>query len=302
MDRGDISDRIVEQFSEGSDRADIWLAFDLFLPTDEFLNMGYSRWYQTHLLGSPQLRLVERVIEELSSMNACWTAGRLLDVGCGRGGAVRHLTDTYGATVVGIDLVPYNVATARAQMSDGVSAPSFVVGDAACMPFDRNAFPACVAIDSLVYVPDKRGVFDELSRVLEPEGVCVVSDLLVSAETDVDDRVVRRFCNAWDMPPLWTLDTYRDAIEAAGLTPTIATDLTSHSVKRFRKWTSLFLLVADGPFGHVLEELLTYRGLHPETIIDQVRAAHDALPAFRHVLVALRADGVDQRPEDPATR
>ena len=298
----ELAARIVGQFSHDSSRSDIWHAFDLFLPTAAFLNLGYSRWYQTHLLGSPQRRLVERIVGELLSVAPMPTDGRVLDVGCGRGGGSIHVARTWGFDVVGVDLVPYNVSLARehaesrraestgktTRREDASSVPSFVVGDATRLPFERERFEASIAVDALVYMPDKRAVFEEIARVLVPGGVCVVSDLLVRSRRARNSEVHDQFTDAWDMSPLWTLPEYRSAIADAGLQVVNVTDLTSHSVGGFRKWTSLFSRLVDGPLWGVYAWALFRLGLDPDAVYEQARAAHEILPSLQHVLFGLQ--------------
>lgn len=49
------------------------------------------------------------------------------------------------------------------------------------------------------------------------------------------------------MPPLIPFSEYRQAIECAGVTELEMQDISSHSIARFRKWTTLYLrLVGDG--------------------------------------------------------
>ncbi len=288
MSGRDLADRIVEQFSEGGERADIWEAFDLFLPTGEFLNMGYSGPYQTHLLGSPQLRLVDRVLDELSTVEADWSDGTLLDLGCGRGGAAERAATAYEADVVGIDLVGDNVLAGVERTAERCRSPAFIVGDAAHLPFDNDTFAACIAVDSIVYMPDKLDVYTEISRVIEPAGACVVSDLLADTGGDREHNELQRFASAWDMPAPWSLENYLPTIEASGLHVTNVIDLTPHSLGQFRRWTRLFLRVATSPLGSLLDRLLERRGLDPARIADQIRAAHDALPDLRHVLLTIR--------------
>jgi len=289
-DHRDRAARLAAQFGESEQRSDVWRALDLVLPTDAYLNMGYSRAWQTHLIGSPQRRLVERARSELSSLDPYWHEGRVLDLGCGRGGATRDVAARYAANVVGIDIVPDNVAIARRHStSDGAeptAVPSFVAGDATRLPFDRDAFGACLSLDAIVYEPEKERLFGELARVLAPRGSGVVSDLLVAPGV-VDDRTLARFRDAWDMPPLWTRHAYREAIEAADLSAPLITDISAYSVRRFRAWTRRYLAIADGPLGRLLERTLVHLGIDPEMVIEQVRAAHDALPALRHVLVPI---------------
>ena len=289
MSRRDLADRIVEQFSESGERSDAWRAFDLLLPTEQFLNLGHSKRYQTHLLGSPQQRLVERVIDELEAMDGTWSDRRLLDLGCGRGGTAAHLAATYGVAVVGVDLVPYNVALASRQTARLSPRPSFLTGDATNLPFGADAFSTGVAIDTIVYMPDKRGVFEELRRVIEPGGVCVISDLLASPESDETDPALSRFATDWDMPTPWSYDRYLHTIGETDLDVRTVVDLTPNSVGGFKKWTTLFLLVAESPLRGLLDRSLARRGIDPERLVSQVRSAHEALSDLRHVLVSVRA-------------
>ena len=289
MSRRDLADRIVEQFSESGERSDAWRAFDLLLPTEQFLNLGHSKRHQTHLLGSPQQRLVERVIDELEAMDETWSDHRLLDLGCGRGGTAAHLASTYGVAVVGVDLVPYNVALASRQTARISPRPSFFTGDATNLPFEDDAFSNGVAIDTIVYMPDKRGVFEELGRVIEPGGICVISDLLASPEAEEPNPTLSRFATDWDMPMPWSYDRYLNTIEETDLDVRTVVDLTPNSVGGFKKWTTLFLLVAASPLRGLLDRSLARRGIDSERLVSQVRSAHEALSDLRHVLVTVRA-------------
>lgn len=284
----ELPDRLVDQFSERDEGGDIWRAFDLFLPTNAYLNLGYSGRFQTHALGSPQQRLVERIIEEFETLDSEWHRREYLDIGCGRGGAAAEIVGRYEVDVVGVDLVPHNVVLAQAQSSQTAPAPSFVIGDATAIPFCRDSFSGCYAIDSIVYVPDKRALFAELDRILEPGGVCVISDLLVADDPPISRGVIDRFCDAWDMPPLSTHESYRKAIEATDLRIVSTTDLSAWSVGTFRRWTTCYLTIADSPLRGVFDRPMRRYDLDAEAIERQIRAAHHALPALRHTLFAIR--------------
>lgn len=300
-DGRDLERRIVEQFSGRGERSDVWRGFDAFLDTDAFLNLGYSPRYSSHLLGSPQGRLAVRVLAELSRTRSAVDAtdrrppapeGRLLDVGCGRGGPTRRIAAESGYDVAGVDLVRHNVAKARRETGESRragsagSVPAFLVGDATQLPFVAESFAACVAIDSLVYVPAVGEAFAEIARVLAEGGVGAVSDLVVDPDADVSGESLERFVRAWDMPRLRRWGEYRSAIDATRLRTREVTDLTDHSVGRFRKWSRLYLALAEGPTGGALAAGLRRSGLDPEVVTEQVRAAHEALPALRHVLVS----------------
>ncbi|WP_251341769.1 class I SAM-dependent methyltransferase [Haloplanus halophilus] len=285
MGRDDLRERIADQFSYRGERADVWRGFDLVLDTDAFLNLGYSPWYLPHVVGSSQSRLARVVGRRLAAALPETAGVRLLDVGCGRGGPAVHLADRFGFDVVGVDLVSYNVRRA-ADTAAGRPDAAFVVGDATRLPVRSDALPACTAVDALVYVPEKAAVFAELARVLEPDGVAVCSDLVARSDLDDADRAaVDAFADAWDMPPLPTVDAYRAAVDGAGLTVRSVEDLTANSVGRFRRWTTLYLGLAGAFDGRPLAALLRRFGLDPSAVTEQVRRAHEALPDLRHVVV-----------------
>ena len=280
-----LHERIGEQFAYRGERADVWRAFDRFLDTDAYLNLGYSPRYLPHVVGSSQRRLARVVGDGLEERLGATGGVRLLDVGCGRGGPAAVLADEFGFDVVGVDLVPYNVAAARRNAARAGVRAAFAVGDAARLPVDSGAVDAATSIDALVYVPDERAAFDELARVVRPGGVVAVSDLLARDGLDRGARAaVDAFADAWDMPAIAPASRYLDDLAAAGLVADEARELGPHSVDRFRTWTRLYLGLAErssGPTGWLLDRW----GLDADAVTEQVRCAHEALPHLRHVLI-----------------
>ncbi|WP_254862730.1 class I SAM-dependent methyltransferase [Halovivax gelatinilyticus] len=289
MSSRDRVDRIDSQFGTESDRTDIWRGLSLFLSTDSYLNLGYSGRFQSHLIGDPQERLVERVVDRLAASRPDPRAERLLDVGCGRGAPVRYAANRWGFDAVGIDLGSDNLALAKANSSSGEidHGSEFVLADATYMPFDRNAFSAAMSIDAIVYVPDRSAVYAQLDRVVGPGGTVVVTDVL-RRQTDLIERAdLDRFSRAWGMPPPEPIDSYVTAIEQTALEIASIERLTDASLGTVRPWARLFLTVADGPIGPVLRRALMHYRMDPDTVIEQVRAAYRVLPALEHVLLTI---------------
>ena len=153
-----LRERIVDQFSYQGEHADVWKGFDLLLETEEFLNLGYSKPYRPQFLGSSQRRLATEIGAGLADRFPSVERGPLLDVGCGRGGPSIRLAEALEVAVFGVDLVPYNVMTARANARDRSLPIEFVVGDATRLP--------CTA-----YVRDVYG--DRLARLRPGKAGCV---------------------------------------------------------------------------------------------------------------------------------
>jgi SAM-dependent methyltransferase len=90
---------------------------------------------------------------------------RTLEVGCGEGRVSRDLA-ARGHRVVGIDGSPTLVRLAR----EADAQSSYLVADAAALPFAAEAFDLVVLYNSLMDVDDMDGCVRESSRVLRPGG------------------------------------------------------------------------------------------------------------------------------------
>ena len=95
---------------------------------------------------------------------------RLLDVGCGGGGA-SVLAAKRGAQISGLDAAEGLITLARQRVPKG----DFRVGDIENMPFDDDAFEVILAANALQYAEDRVAALRELGRVCAPGGRIVVS-------------------------------------------------------------------------------------------------------------------------------
>jgi acyl transferase domain-containing protein/SAM-dependent methyltransferase len=101
---------------------------------------------------------------------------RLLDVGCGRGGAASFMAERLGADVTGVDLSPEAIAFCRrAHRHPQVR---FEVGDAEHLPFDAARFDVVTNMESSHTYPNLRAFYVEVARVLASGGTFLYTDLL----------------------------------------------------------------------------------------------------------------------------
>ena len=144
-----------------------------------FLNYGYV---SLGLGDEARFEVPDRVFNRNSVRLAFELVGdaelqnrRVLDVGCGRGGNVALMAETFGAEAVGVDLAPEAVAFCRKTHQHGAR---FEVGDAEHLPFDDAAFQVVTNVESSHTYPNLRAFYAEVRRVLEPEGRFLYTDLL----------------------------------------------------------------------------------------------------------------------------
>lgn len=85
---------------------------------------------------------------------------RLLDVGCGAGGAM-VIAAPSGVVISGIDAAPGLIAIARERLASG----NFLVGDMTHMPFADDTFDVVTGFNSFQYPTDPVGAIREARRV-----------------------------------------------------------------------------------------------------------------------------------------
>lgn len=121
------------------------------------------------------------VSESFVSMARRWGMihGAVLDVGTGTGRlAIEFARGMAGVKVVGLDLsdVALEIARENVQESRASLRVSFEKGDAEDMPFEDNAFDLVISNNTLHLVENPVNMFDEIQRVLKPQGKFCVSD------------------------------------------------------------------------------------------------------------------------------
>jgi len=104
---------------------------------------------------------------------------RVLDVGCGIGGAARCFASERGWKVEGVDLTAeyVEVATKLSQKVGLASAVNYRVANAAKLPFADATFDGAYMLHVGMNIPDKKSVFAEIRRVLKPGGLFAIYDI-----------------------------------------------------------------------------------------------------------------------------
>ena len=141
---------------------------------------------------------------------------RLLDIGCGLGGAARYFAHEHGCSVSGIDLSTeyVNVANALAARVGLDERVSCEPGSALALPFEAGVFDAAYMLHVGMNIEDKARLFAEVRRALKPSGLFGIYDVMRLAEGDLSYPV------PWASGPessfVADAASYRRLLEAAG--------------------------------------------------------------------------------------
>ena len=188
----------------------------------ELVRSGYDldALRPTDLAGVDEFHLGGRAATESVLTRLTLTAeSRVLDVGCGIGGAARTVAAEFGCAVTGVDLTSEFIETARelSRMVDMSDATSFSPGNALDLPFPDDEFDAVLMLHVGMNIADKTALVVELARVLRPGGTMVVYDIMRVGDGEIT------FPTPWasnsSMSHVARADEYLDAMSAAGLDP-----------------------------------------------------------------------------------
>lgn len=99
---------------------------------------------------------------------------RVLDFGCGKGIIIRDmLVINPSLKITGIDVSKTAIAAAKKRMPEH---KFYTIQEGQKLPFKNNSFDFITAFDVLLCVYDTELIFKELSRVLKPKGMLVITE------------------------------------------------------------------------------------------------------------------------------
>ena len=126
----------------------------------------------------------QEVSRELATAAALKQGMRVLDAGCGLGGACRMLAAGFGCVTTGIDITGDYIRTAEklSALTGLQQSTRFVQGSVLALPFEENAFDAVLTQHVQMNIADKKTFYTEINRVLTTGGRFIYYDILGKAE------------------------------------------------------------------------------------------------------------------------
>jgi len=155
---------------------------------------------------------------------------RVLDVGCGIGGAARFIATQSGCRVTGIDLTPAFIEAARVltRLTGLEERVDFEVASALDMPLADDAFDAAITIHAAMNIKDRAALYREIARVLKPGAPLCVYDVMKKGDGPIAFPVPWAESDA--SSHLTTPDDMRTLLDDAGFEVREVEDRTEFAV------------------------------------------------------------------------
>ena len=174
---------------------------------------------------------------------------RLLDIGCGLGGAARYFASEHGCQVAGIELSEEYVAVAtalaaRVGLDEQVSCRQ---GSALALPFVAASFDGAYMFHVGMNIEDKAGLFREVRRVLTASGVFGIYDVMRLAAGDLHYPVP--WTSSADASFVDTAANYRRLLADAGFEVVKERDRRDFALETFAQMRARSAAGAPAPLG-----------------------------------------------------
>ena len=133
---------------------------------------------------------------------------RLLDLGCGQGATVDHLTEQ-GFEAFGIDSNPSNICSQN----------NLIIASASTIPFSDSSINGIMMECSFNLMKDQKVALQECLRVLKPDGKLIISILYARGKTELTHG---------SLGLIETKENIMRKLEASGFCPELFEDYSDH--------------------------------------------------------------------------
>lgn len=174
--------------------------------------------YGYHEDGLSHDQALIRMIEVLAEKARITREDKVLDAGCGLGGASIWLAQNIGCEVWALDTNPKHIFLAFKEAEKRNLNINFYVGNFERMPFSQE-FTVVWFLESFCYAVDKAKALKEVSRVLLPGGRVVIADVYRADGAELD-------FSGWAVPNFPTREEFLRYTQEAGFEKLLFEDIT----------------------------------------------------------------------------
>jgi SAM-dependent methyltransferase len=201
--------------------------------TQRSVHLGYWGNGDDGDFAGAQARL-DQVVVTLADMAG---GQSVLDVGCGFGGTIARINDTYqNMRLTGINIDARQIEICRSIASRAGNVLAWRIADACRLPFAGAAFDRVFSVEAMFHFASRRQFFAEAARVLNPGGMLAGTDILISplarSAPFPIDAILQAGFGPW--PDVWGSDAdHAQLAHAAGLSGEIV-DITAQVAPSYR--------------------------------------------------------------------
>lgn len=172
---------------------------------------------------------------------------RIMDAGCGVGGAAFYLANTFHCPVDGVSLSDRQIKLAK-NFSEKLNLQNltrFQIADYNETPYENDRFDLIWACESLCYADDKDKFLTEAHRLLKPGGKIVLSDYFLTKKGLADElSLMKKWGETWAISQFNEITEFRKALQKNGFVLVENKDFSQEIFKSSRRMYRAYLIGA----------------------------------------------------------
>ncbi len=207
-------------------------------------SLHYGIWEKDTKNFQEALVNTNKVLLELAEISG---TSRVLDAGCGVGGAAVYIHEQKGARVTGITLSQKQVDTAiKLAKEKGISDQvNFELMNYTQTSFPDESFDVVWACESICNCPEPKKFMEEAYRLLKKGGRLIVCDFFKTSSDQVDENDwMRKWGDTWAVTEFSATEDFKRGLEESGFINSKILDYTAQITKSAKRMFNAALLGA----------------------------------------------------------
>ncbi|MGB0403501.1 MAG: SAM-dependent methyltransferase [Salibacteraceae bacterium] len=177
--------------------------YDKWWNLKDNLSIHYGLWFEGTKDFDTALKNTDR---EMAKYAGICKGQKILDAGCGVGGAALFLVQEFDCYVEGVTLSSkqVNIANAAANQLRLSNSAKFTQQSFSKTNFENNSFDVVWACESTCYANPKEDFLTEAFRVLKPGGKVIILDYFTTPKGLIDkNKNIKNWTNLWAIEKLY---------------------------------------------------------------------------------------------------
>lgn len=164
-----------------------------------FLNHGYSPAYSEFedVPFKYQLSLYKKALDGIHLDNKT-----ILEVGCGRGGGSKWISDTYNVKMYGCDITPVHIDVCKKNEKENLQ---YTVASADELPYEAESMGIIFSIEASQAFQDLEAFFEKSFNILKSDGKIIIVDMYPISNVD-RNKMMRNLDTYKDIASIWFKD------------------------------------------------------------------------------------------------
>ncbi|OJJ17034.1 hypothetical protein BKI52_30425 [marine bacterium AO1-C] len=250
------------------------------------LSLHYGIWDNTTKSFKDAIKNTNRLL--LEAANIAQT-DKVLDAGCGVGGAAFYIHKHTNAEVTGVSLSQRQISSAQAKsrqknVEDQVK---FMVMDFTKTSFAAETFDVIWACESVCHAPDKSKFIEESFRLLTKGGRLVMCDFFLTDEHQEDQKNwIDKWKNTWAVESFATKAHFSDQLTQSGFQNIQSWDYTNNIRKSARRlyYSALLGAVPSEAYNLLYPKVSRFAKNHYKCGYYQFKALNEKLWGYHMIL------------------